>query len=428
MTELESFVSTSPLCDTHEHLRSEERWIREGPDILTDIFGAYLQADLHSAGAAAEALGQLNDSSDPDLLRRFRGIEEAWELCRHTGYGRAAQLLAGEVHGMEAFDEETLHAANARLLSWRRPGGRLALLRERGRIDHVQTDDFNWACEPDDDGFFLQDLSWLELSTGTVDREALLRATGREVRHLGDLDDAMSALFELYGNIAVAVKTQHAYRRTLVWTERTRSEAEAALQQVLADGDVPSDAKLCLGDWCLARGIELAIPLGLPIKIHTGIHAGNDRMPLAWVSAAHLSPLLARYPEAVFILMHIGYPFTEEVIALAKHYRNVFVDLCWAWAINPRHTADFVRSFIQAAAVNKLFAFGGDTRWPTGALAYSIQARRGLAETLGRDVKEGLLTERDAIGLAGRFLWKNQYACFPRLKAAPAQPMLTCCD
>lgn len=30
------------------------------------------------------------------------------------------------------------------------------------------------------------------------------------------------------------------------------------------------------------------------------------------------------------------------------------------------------------------------------------------------------MTEPDAIALAARFLWKNQYACFPRLGASPA--------
>jgi len=423
MTDLEAFLSTSPLCDTHEHLRSEERWIHEGPDILTDIFGAYLQADLHSAGASAEALVQLNDSSNPDLLARFLGIREAWEHCRFTGYGRAAKLLATEVHGMEAFDEESLQAANKRLLAWRRPRGRLALLRERGKLDHVQVDDFTWACEPDADGFFYQDLSWLDFSSGQVDPQALYRATGCQVCDLADLDDAMSALFALYGSVAIAVKTQHAYRRALSWGERTRSEAESALQQVLAGGDVSCEARHCLGDWCLARGIELAIPLGLPVKIHVGIHAGNDRMPLAWISAAHLSPLLARYPKAIFVLMHTGYPYTDEVIALAKHYRNVFVDLCWAWAISPRHTADFVRRFLHAVPANKLFAFGGDTRWPTGALAYSIQARQGLAGALALDVGEGFMTEPEAIALAAGFLWKNQYACFPRLGDAPVYPV-----
>ena len=105
MTELESFVSTSPLCDTHEHLRSEERWIREGPDILTDIFGAYLQADLHSAGAAAEALGQLNDSSDPDLLRRFRRADgrdhEQGRQAEGSGQGghRRKRARAGKRRG-----------------------------------------------------------------------------------------------------------------------------------------------------------------------------------------------------------------------------------------------------------------------------------------------------------------------------------------
>jgi len=57
---------------------------------------------------------------------------------------------------------------------------------------------------------FLFISSGVDFTSGQVDVEALLRATGHDVRHLGDLDDAMSALFALYGSIAIAVKTQHA--------------------------------------------------------------------------------------------------------------------------------------------------------------------------------------------------------------------------
>ena len=46
------------------------------------------------------------------------------------------------------------------------------------------------------------------------------------------------------------------------------------MQVVLGGGpgsdDPQSEARLCLGDWCLARGVELASAYQLPIKLHTG--------------------------------------------------------------------------------------------------------------------------------------------------------------
>jgi uncharacterized protein len=110
--------------------------------------------------------------------------------------------------------------------------------------------------------------------------------------------------------------------------------------------------------------------------------------------------------------MHIAYPYGAEVTALAKHYANVYVDLCWAWSIDPYTAADFVRRFIHAVPINKLFVFGGDTGWPSASVAYARQARRGFTRALQAEVDAGYLTEKQAIDLATRLMQTNQRACF----------------
>ena len=83
-----------------------------------------------------------------------------------------------------------------------------------------------------DRDFFLYDLSWYSLSRGDVDPGVLHAATGIAVTDLDSLDEAMAALFAAEAGRAVAVKTQHAYARTLLWQERSRAEAAAALQEL----------------------------------------------------------------------------------------------------------------------------------------------------------------------------------------------------
>jgi hypothetical protein len=46
------------------------------------------------------------------------------------------------------------------------------------------------------------------------------------------------------------------------------------------------------------------------------------------------------------------------------------------------------------------------------AYAYSVQMRRWLNHALQREVDEGLLSERDAIGVATRLMRQNQFECF----------------
>ena len=72
-TDLASHIEETPLVDTHEHLKREPDWVDDGPDILEDLFGNYVGADLRTAGASEEAMQRLFDASDPDIAGRFRG-------------------------------------------------------------------------------------------------------------------------------------------------------------------------------------------------------------------------------------------------------------------------------------------------------------------------------------------------------------------
>ncbi|MCY3869706.1 MAG: amidohydrolase family protein [Gemmatimonadetes bacterium] len=414
-TNLSEHIEQTALCDTHEHLRREPDWIDDGPDVLQDLFGNYVPADLITAGASQEALRRLTDASDPDLAGRFEGVRAAWEATQYTGYGEAVRRIVTDVYGFDELTPDVLAPAQEKLTELRTPGGRYNLLREVANLDHIQTDDSSWPCDPDESGpdFFLYDLSWAGFCSGQIDQEAIAEDTGIAVVDLDSLQKAMEAIFEKHAPCAIAVKAQHAYNRTLNWQACARGDAERALYATLSsNNNVSESMRLCLGDWCWARGVELTIEHNLPFKIHTGYYAGNNRMPVDRIKAGNLCALLARYLDARFVLMHIAYPYSDELIALTKHYKNVWADLCWAWSINPYASSDFVRRFIHGAPINKLFVFGGDTRWPTSAAAYAFQTRFWLDKTLEAEVEEGYLTESQAMHIASRVMYDNQYECF----------------
>lgn len=414
-TDLAQHIQATRMADTHEHLHKEDEYVDHGPDILQSLFQNYVSADLVVAGADQSAVDALLDGSNPDVRARFAGVQQAWEAVRHTGYGEAVRLIARLVYELDDLTPQAIEQAQAKHEQLRQPGQRLRLLRDLAHLDHVQTDDFVRPCLPDASGpdFFFYDISWANFCNGAPDITELAQETGIEVVDLATLRSAMQKTFDLNARAAIAVKSQHAYARTLQWRERTDQEAERALASYLRDPQAISEAdQLCLGDWCWARGVELCIEHDLPFKLHTGYYAGHSRMPVARIAAGHLTPLLARYPEARFVLMHIAYPYSDELVALVKHYPNVYADLCWAWSIDPFSASQFVRRFIHAAPANKLFAFGGDTGWPMASVAYAYQARQWLTRTLQAEVDEGLLREAEAMALATRLMCENQYACF----------------
>lgn len=414
-TDLTHHIHSVSLVDTHEHMRREADWVENGPDILQDLFGNYVPADLHTAGASPEAMRNLMDPLQ-DIAVRFEGIREAWEATQFTGYGEAVRTIAKHIYGLDELTGRGLVHAQDRAAALRAPGKRYHILHDFANLDHIQTDDFSWQCAPDTSGpdFFLYDLSWATFCNGQVDPSAIHAETDVDVKDLASLRYAMAAIFAKHAPCAIAVKSQHAYNRTLQWTERSDAEAAAALDAVLTrPADAVNEAtRLCLGDWCWARGVEHAIEHNLPFKIHTGYYAGNDRMPVSRIPAGNMCALFARYLDAKFVLMHIAYPYNDELVALAKHYSNVWVDFCWAWSIDPYSSRDFLRRCIHAVPSNKLFAFGGDTGWPTGAMAYALQARTEIRRALEAEIADGYLTEKQAMAFATRIMNTNQYACF----------------
>jgi predicted TIM-barrel fold metal-dependent hydrolase len=417
MSQLAAHIAQMRLIDSHEHLHGEQEFVAGGPDLLQDLFDNYVVADLLVAGASEEAVRRLLDASDPDLGGRLKGVRDAWLRCRHTGYGEAVRLLARLVYDIAEIAELTpaqLEAAQASNRALRRPGERLRLLRDVANLDHVQVDNFVWECPPDPSGpdFFLYDLSWSSFCRGRLDASAIYAEVGIAVEDIDSLRRAIEALFARHGPLAIAVKSQHAYERTLLWEERSDADAERVLLRQLGGEELSEGERLCLGDWCMARGVEQASAHNLPFKIHTGYYAGTGRMPLERIRPGHLCALLMRYPQARFVLMHNAYPYGDELIAIAKHYPNVYIDMCWAWSIDPLSACDTLRRTIHAVPSNKVFAFGGDSWWPSASVAYAAQTRAWLTRALDAEVNDGLLTEREAIAYATRLMRENQLDCF----------------
>lgn len=424
-SDLAQEVDELNLVDSHEHLVAEQQWMEM--DILQDLFfPPYIQADLLVAGADPDAVGRLSDPSG-EIESRFADVRDAWEASKHTGYGEAVRLVAEEVYGIEELTAPALEQAQSTLKSLQRPGEMYRLLSDVARLDHVQIHDYQRTrqWESGHHEFFLHDLCWWQPCRGEIPVNEIYDETGIEVTNLDELREAFAEIFRRFAPTSIAVKSAHAYHRTLLWEERSDAAAARALQTALAGGDADgatgtsatsglpsSPSSVVLGDWCWARGVELAIEHERPFKLHTGYLARNGRMSIDHIRPGNLCPLLVRYPEARFVLMHAGYPYGDELIALAKHYPNVYVDLCWAWSIDPYSTADFVRRFLHAVPANKLFAFGGDTCSPTNTVAFAIQARRSLTRALEAEVTTGDLTEREAISVARRIMRENQYACF----------------
>lgn len=430
MTDLAHFIADAPLVNTHEHQSTNEWLLEQTPDVLDLIVDNYFSADLHTADPTLPHhqwgidLGLVAQETGPSLEARYARLAPAIKHARLTSYGEAQRLMLQALFGVADLSLASLQSAQEKLTATWQPGMRRQLLAEAAKLDHIQIDAFTPVIPPDseDREFFLYDIQLGFLCNGYV--QGLRELDPRwqphfdaivpdEIKTLEDLRGALAAIYAHMGPIAIATKLQHAYSRTLRWEPRTDAEAAQALEVNLKQShDAPVEAKLTLGDWVWSRVMEHSIAHGLPVKIHTGYYAGNFHMRPDFIRPGHLSPLLKAYPDAKFVLMHIGYPYEDEMVAMAKHFPNVWVDLCWAWSIDRRSSTEFVRKFLSAVPYNKLFAFGGDTIKPHNVVGYALQARRGLTDALQTLVDERFCSEADALQIAAAVMRENQYAVF----------------
>lgn len=116
------------------------------------------------------------------------------------------------------------------------------------------------------------------------------------------------------------------------------------------------------------------VELGLPFCTQVG-HTGPLRTSETGRPIPYLDDVALEFPELVIVAGHIGYPWTEEMIALARKYPNVYIDTS---AYSARRYPERLIEYMRGDGRSKIM-FG--TNFPM------ITAEQALAdlETLGLD-------------------------------------------
>lgn len=92
------------------------------------------------------------------------------------------------------------------------------------------------------------------------------------------------------------------------------------------------------------------IDLGVPFCLQVG-HAGPLRPSEPGRPIPYLDHVACDFPELKIVAGHIGYPWTEEMITLARKYENVFIDTS---AYKPsRYPAELV-TYLKRGGRNKI--------------------------------------------------------------------------
>jgi hypothetical protein len=219
-------------------------------------------------------------------------------------------------------------------------------------------------------------------------------------------DDYLS-LLELFvdtapGRSQVALKNALAYDRDLRFDEPDEGLARRAFGKRR-----PSTAEQkAFGDFVVDRLCALAGERGLPVQMHLGTALVRGSHPM------HVAGLVERHPGTRFLLMHLGYPWSRDLLGMAFVYRNIWLDLTWSFLLSPSHFKLALHEAIEILPDESRLMLGGDA-WHVeesyGALALG---RRLIGEVLHERILARYLSEEGSRRLARRILHENARAFF----------------
>ena len=141
--------------------------------------------------------------------------------------------------------------------------------------------------------------------------------------------------------------------------------------------------------WALAE--ELDIPVGL----HTGL--GPPRTPyrccpkfrVTLGNPALLEEVLIRHPKLRVYVMHAGFPYLQETIAVMHMYPQVYADLAVLdWSRPREEFHEYLRALVRSGFGKRLM-FGSDQQiWPEaiGMAVEGIESAEFLTEEQKRDI------------------------------------------
>jgi uncharacterized protein len=366
---------------------------------------------IRAAGSLPEVLSEIplvdhhahGIGPPPRTLDEFRGLfsesddPRQWpHVATGVTYLRAIRALAALL-GCEPTEQAVFEHRRAT-----DPGAYAATLLRATRTEWLLLDDgFPAAGEG---------ASWEEMAELAACRAAPVMRVERVAEEamadgvaLGGLRDRVRAeVASARGRGFVGLKTIAAYRTGLdiaAPDATAAAEALAAAPVRLADKAL---LELVLDD-ALAANAASGEPL--PVQVHCGF--GDADLRLSRADPALLGPLVERYRDTPFVLLHC-YPFVRQAGWLAHVYGNVHLDV----SLTIPHVwraAEAIREALELAPVSKLLYASDAARTPELYYLAAKGWRAALAEVLGEALQP------DEAERAGRLVLRENALALYRL-------------
>jgi uncharacterized protein len=410
--ELRAYCETVPLIDCHDH--SGECGPRY-EDAIQVVVSGYFTSDLHSA--SSDATMGIIQNQKLSLKQRWEALEPVWKRARFTGYGQVTQRVLREFYGEDELSLAALQRMQDKLLDLTDRKAFDSLL-EKANIAVRLLDVWPNVHRVVDGTLELTPRGRLVISLPALHAirdynavQNIVAPLGRTVTSLDEYLACCRELFEAHKRYgAVAFKDQSAYQRTLEYGNPTRAAAEEVFNWFMEDprrsASYP-DGCQPLDDYLFHSFMRMARDMELPVQIHTG-HMAGIRNDIAKTNAVGLTRVVELHRDVRFDLFHANWPYSGELIYLAKNFPNVQIDFCWANIIDPVYCQRMFQQVLSAVPHGKIHGYGSDyVGGADRAWAHAQIARDNIAIALSELVQMDYLDVDGAREVAHAWLLGN---------------------
>ena len=409
MSDIRDFVMGEPLCDNHEHQGGFGILDSRKDNLDYREFVGYAGADLATAGG-------VGGMPAPQAELTVEQFFDLWASVRTTGYGQATELACRAVLDLD-FTAANAEAVTAALREFTAGRDAAALYQDllakagiRWALNDCCWDSptklhfFDGSDHPEG---YLQMLRYdaVLVVSSREQVERFERALERPIQRLSDLDAALDDYTEkarAAGRLG-GMKSALPYHRRVDFEQSSFADAERVFEAMMQGRQAELRP---LHDYLFHRFVQRAREFDQPVQLHTGYLAGNWGNP-GQGNPELLVPVFRRYRGVRFDMFHAGWPYSEVAGAIAKAFPNVYLDMCWAWTMNPAQMERILSEWLSGVPHNKIFGYGGDTGNPFVMVGYALQARRGIANVLERKVEGGEYGLETAQRVARRIMHGN---------------------
>lgn len=402
------YIDSLKVFDTHEHLFN--------PDIIVKAnlvdFSVLLQQnsfdDLVSAGMPDSTFTSLYSRS-LSPVDKWRLVEPYWAKSFNTAANRILMAGIKDLYGVSELNASTIGTLSEKMKKAYTSDWFRHVIKDLCNIDYVIQDVNSPDIKNEYIGYVNRFSGWLSVRTKySIDSLAIMQI--EPIYTLEDYVKSLRTAVKVASNKGMmAVKINIAYKRTLFF-ERTSSEAARKVFRLLINGNEDKELTFKeakpLQDYMLFTLLDLAKEFKMPVLFHTGLLAGSGNF-IDNSNPTLLSNLFSEYPDINFVLFHGSYPFGGELSALAKTWRNVYIDLNWIYSISPSYSERYLAEWLETIPASKIMAFGGDQRCVENTYGVLKLAKQIIANVLTGMVTREYLTEADAKKIATMILHDN---------------------